>query len=98
MAKIVPRGHTACADAYLTPCIKEYLEGFCRGFDEGISDGSVKVKFMQSDGGLSFMDAFSGAVRPNRRMDDKLFCITVVTHCPHIREVLGLNSSLGSRT
>ena len=25
MVRIVPRGFTACADAYLTPCIKTYL-------------------------------------------------------------------------
>ena len=27
MAKIVPRGFTACADAYLTPKIKDYVQG-----------------------------------------------------------------------
>ena len=26
MARIVPRGFTACADAYLTPHIKQYLQ------------------------------------------------------------------------
>lgn len=26
MVKIVPRGFTACADAYLTPHIKKYIE------------------------------------------------------------------------
>lgn len=26
MVKIVPRGYTACADAYLTPHIKKYIE------------------------------------------------------------------------
>lgn len=26
MVKIVPRGYTACADAYLTPHIKKYLK------------------------------------------------------------------------
>lgn len=34
MARAVPRGHTACADAYLTPCIRRYLDGFCAGFAE----------------------------------------------------------------
>lgn len=28
MARIVPRGFTACADAYLTPHIKQYLQVF----------------------------------------------------------------------
>lgn len=26
MVKIVPRGYTACADAYLTPHIKKYID------------------------------------------------------------------------
>lgn len=26
MVKIVPRGYTACADAYLTPHIKKYIQ------------------------------------------------------------------------
>ena len=34
MARIVPRGYTACADAYLTPCIKQYLDGFASGFED----------------------------------------------------------------
>ncbi|KAJ3062865.1 hypothetical protein HK102_008641, partial [Quaeritorhiza haematococci] len=60
MIKIVPRGTSATADAYLTPCIKSYLEGFFEGFDQGVRDGSVKVEFMQSDGGLTPVDDFSG--------------------------------------
>lgn len=39
MVRIVPRGHTACADAYLTPTIQRYLEGFRRGFQ-----GQLKVR------------------------------------------------------
>ena len=31
MVKLVPRGHTACAAAYLTPKITEYLAGFTKG-------------------------------------------------------------------
>jgi len=26
----------ACADAYLTPCIKKYVTGFMSGFKDGI--------------------------------------------------------------
>ena len=26
----------ACADAYLTPCIQKYIEGFQAGFDSGL--------------------------------------------------------------
>ncbi|NXT39932.1 OPLA oxoprolinase, partial [Pelecanoides urinatrix] len=32
MVRAVPRGYTACADAYLTPCIHRYLESFRAGF------------------------------------------------------------------
>ena len=39
--------------AYLTPVITAYLAAFQSGFDAGIADGSVRVSFMQSDGGLT---------------------------------------------
>lgn len=58
MVKIVSRGFTATADAYLTPHIVRYLQGFSSGFDDGFED--VKVQFMQSDGGLTDMADFSG--------------------------------------
>lgn len=32
MVRAVPRGYTACADAYLTPCIRHYLDSFRAGF------------------------------------------------------------------
>ncbi|XP_060681659.1 5-oxoprolinase [Hemiscyllium ocellatum] len=59
MIRAVPRGYTACADAYLTPCIKKYLNGFCAGFQDSLKD--VRVLFMQSDGGLTPMEQFSGS-------------------------------------
>jgi N-methylhydantoinase A/oxoprolinase/acetone carboxylase beta subunit len=58
MVRIVPRGCTTCVDAYLTPIIRRYLKSFCSGFDAGLSN--VQVSFMQSDGGLTPMDAFFG--------------------------------------
>ena len=58
MVRAVPRGHTACVDAYLTPKTREYLRVFLSGFDEGLS--GVKVSFMQSDGGLTPADRFTG--------------------------------------
>ncbi|EFJ47592.1 hypothetical protein VOLCADRAFT_61291, partial [Volvox carteri f. nagariensis] len=58
MVKMVPRGFTAAADAYLTPHIKKYISDFAGGFDAGLKD--VQVLFMQSDGGLSPVDRFSG--------------------------------------
>ncbi|KAM6171640.1 5-oxoprolinase isoform 3-T3 [Erethizon dorsatum] len=59
MVRIVPRGHTACADAYLTPTIQHYIQSFCCGFQGQLKD--VQVLFMRSDGGLAPMDAFSGS-------------------------------------
>lgn len=58
MVKMLPRGFTAAADAYLTPHIVRYLQTFCSGFDAGLSN--VELSFMQSDGGLSAVDSFSG--------------------------------------
>lgn len=59
MIKIVSRGMSTCVDAYLTPGIKRYLDGFVKGFDENLSR-NVEVLFMQSDGGLTYVDKFSG--------------------------------------
>ena len=59
MVKVVPRGFTACADAYLTPCITEYLQQFVKGFDCNLLK-NVSISFMQSDGGLASIDAFKG--------------------------------------
>ncbi|XP_064124272.1 5-oxoprolinase isoform X5 [Loxodonta africana] len=59
MVRIVPRGHTACADAYLTPTIQRYVQGFRHGFQGQLKD--VQVLFMRSDGGLAPMDTFSGS-------------------------------------
>ncbi|KAK9917414.1 hypothetical protein WJX75_004082 [Coccomyxa subellipsoidea] len=58
MVKMVPRGFTATADAYLTPHIMRYIEAFQSGFDEGLKD--VQLSFMQSDGGLSPVSSFCG--------------------------------------
>jgi 5-oxoprolinase (ATP-hydrolysing) len=65
MIKIVPRGTSATADAYLTPGIRTYLESFFSGFDDGLlkeKNGKppVKVEFMQSDGGLVDAKNFNG--------------------------------------
>lgn len=58
MVKLVPRGHTTSAAAYLTPKITTYLANFQRGFDEGLSD--VSLQFMKSDGGLAPVNDFGG--------------------------------------
>ncbi|XP_075226295.1 5-oxoprolinase [Lycorma delicatula] len=59
MTRIVARGFTACADAYLTPHIKKYVQGFASGFKDNLK--GVNVLFMQSDGGLTPMDVFNGS-------------------------------------
>ena len=58
--KMVPRGFTAMADAYLTPHIVRYLNAFQAGFDAGVASGAVRLSFMQSDGGLADQHTFSG--------------------------------------
>ncbi|KAL8570454.1 hypothetical protein ACOMHN_034489 [Nucella lapillus] len=59
MIRIVPRGYTACADAYLTPCIKNYVSSFAKGFKDNLKN--TKVLFMRSDGGLTPFQAFTGS-------------------------------------
>lgn len=48
MVRAVPRGYTVCADAYLTPKIRQYLKGFVSGFRGGmkVSGGGLCVPFM----------------------------------------------------
>ena len=62
MIKLVPRGTSCTADAYLTPCIQKYLNSFFAGFDDGmkLEKSRVKVEFMQSDGGLVDAKKFNG--------------------------------------
>ncbi|KAG6868855.1 hypothetical protein C0993_008984 [Termitomyces sp. T159_Od127] len=63
MIKMVPRGVSSTADAYLTPILRDYLDGFFKGFDEKLRGGHVsgaRVEFMGSDGGLVDLDNFSG--------------------------------------
>lgn len=69
MIKLVPRATSACADAYLTPTIRKYIDGFSQGFEGGLGTKSVqeekggkaaRCEFMQSDGGLVDVGSFSG--------------------------------------
>ncbi len=59
MIRVVNRGFTATVDAYLTPCIRAYVDGFSSGFENKLR--GVNVTFMQSDGGLTRMDDFCGS-------------------------------------
>lgn len=58
--KAVARGHTATVDAFLTPYLESYINGFKAGFDDHIND--VDVSFMKSDGGLCPVNTFTGYV------------------------------------
>jgi 5-oxoprolinase (ATP-hydrolysing) len=69
MIKLVSRATSVCADAYLTPAIRKYIDGFQAGFQGGLGTRSVqqeegargaRCEFMQSDGGLVDVDKFTG--------------------------------------
>ncbi|CEO59659.1 Putative 5-oxo-L-prolinase [Penicillium brasilianum] len=61
MIKIVPRGMSAAADAYLTPVIKTYIDSISASFEGGLeSQQECRFEFMQSDGGLVDFRKFSG--------------------------------------
>jgi 5-oxoprolinase (ATP-hydrolysing) len=60
MIKVVPRGMSATADAYLTPVIKNYIESISSNFQGGLASKNTRVEFMQSDGGLVDFRKFSG--------------------------------------
>ena len=62
MIKMVPRATSATADAYLTPVLQAYIDGFFSGFDSSLRDGraGTRVEFMMSDGGLTSVEHFSG--------------------------------------
>ena len=59
MTKIVPRGHTALASAYLSPIINAYILSFLSGFTS-FETSSTRLSFMKSDGGLANVSSFSG--------------------------------------
>lgn len=56
--KIVERAQSCVVDAYLTPHVRRYVEGFRRGFDVALAD--KPVDYMQSFGGLCDGADFSG--------------------------------------
>ncbi|OKL59785.1 hypothetical protein UA08_04737 [Talaromyces atroroseus] len=61
MIKMVPRGQSATADAYLTPLTRQYTDGFRPGFVGQLEAAeSPRCDMMQSDGGLVDFRRFSG--------------------------------------
>jgi 5-oxoprolinase (ATP-hydrolysing) len=62
MIKAVSRGHSAAADAYLSPVVQKYIDGFRSGFVGHLEDSTegARCEFMQSDGGLVGWQRFNG--------------------------------------
>jgi 5-oxoprolinase (ATP-hydrolysing) len=54
LLRLVPRGDTTVADAYLSPILRRYIAGISAGL------GGSKLYFMQSHGGLAEEQKFSG--------------------------------------
>jgi 5-oxoprolinase (ATP-hydrolysing) len=54
LLRLVPRGDTTVADAYLSPILRHYIAGISAGL------GGAKLYFMQSHGGLAEEQMFSG--------------------------------------
>lgn len=59
--QMVSRGVSSTADAYLTPVLGAYLDGFYAGFQpSSTGEPTLRVEFMGSDGGLLDLANFSG--------------------------------------
>ena len=57
----IARGQSATADAYLTPEVRRYLDGFAKGFKGRLEEETgCRVSFMQSDGALADFRKFGG--------------------------------------
>ncbi len=59
LIKIVSRGDTTVADAYLTPVLKRYIESVTSDLTSA-AETALRVTFMSSSGGLKSAAAFSG--------------------------------------
>jgi 5-oxoprolinase (ATP-hydrolysing) len=55
LIKLVGRGDTTVADAYLSPVLRRYIDRVAAGLDPG-----AKLNFMQSNGGLTDARSFRG--------------------------------------
>ncbi|KAJ3547722.1 hypothetical protein NM208_g1367 [Fusarium decemcellulare] len=60
MIKMISRGMSATADAYLTPVVQQYIKGFQSGFSDNLQSSNTRCELMQSDGGLTDLKRFSG--------------------------------------
>ncbi len=60
MIKLVNRGNSTTADAYLTPVLKGYMDTFFDALEGGREQKKCRVEYMSSDGGLVEAAKFSG--------------------------------------
>lgn len=58
LIKIVPRGDTTVADAYLSPVLRRYIDRVSAALSTG--DDDPRLSFMASSGGLKSAQAFQG--------------------------------------
>ena len=59
LVKFVSRGDTTTVDAYLSPILRRYVDRISSAFEPD-DRGSLRLLFMQSNGGLSPADRFQG--------------------------------------
>lgn len=60
LIRIVPRGDTTVADAYLSPVLGRYIDHVSAALAGGASDPGPRLHFMASSGGLKVATAFQG--------------------------------------
>ncbi len=62
LVKIVPRGDTTVADAYLSPILRSYVDAVASriGNSDAVGSDSPQLQFMQSNGGLADARRFTG--------------------------------------
>ena len=58
LMKLVGRGDTTVADAYLSPVLRRYVDRIAAEFDD--ANGATKLMFMMSSGGLTDASLFQG--------------------------------------
>jgi 5-oxoprolinase (ATP-hydrolysing) len=59
LIKLIGRGDTTLADAYLSPVLHHYVRQFVAQLGEGVDEG-IDPQFMKSSGGLASASAFHG--------------------------------------
>ncbi len=58
LMKLVSRGDTTVVDAYLSPLLRRYVDRIARDLEA--ENGSIRLQFMQSNGGLTDAKLFQG--------------------------------------